>query len=87
MFKKVRYVTHKIFLQKYDLLHLPTKFPVDPDELHRRLKDLPKNKEIVAYCRGPICTLADEAVALLRQHGYTATKLDVGYPEWQMSKL
>lgn len=73
--------------QEYEAGHITSSLSVPKDELNRRLKDLPKNKEIVAYCRGPICTLADEAVALLRQHGYKATKLDVGYPEWEMSKL
>lgn len=73
--------------QEYEAGHITASLSVPKDELNRRLKDLPKNKEIVAYCRGPICTLADEAVALLRQHGYKATKLDVGYPEWEMSKL
>ena len=51
-----------------------------------RLKGLPKNKEIVAYCRGPLCTMADRAVAQFRQNGYRAVRLDIGYPEWEMEE-
>lgn len=73
--------------EEFQAGHITSALSIPQDELSRRFKDLPKDKEIVAYCRGPICTLADEAVALLRQHGYKATKLEVGYPEWQMSNL
>ncbi|MFP8488960.1 ArsR/SmtB family transcription factor [Gracilimonas sp. Q87] len=72
--------------QEYDAGHITSSLSVPKDELHRRIKDLPKDKEIVAYCRGPLCTMADEAVAELRQRGYKATKLDVGYPEWKIAK-
>jgi rhodanese-related sulfurtransferase/DNA-binding transcriptional ArsR family regulator len=72
--------------QEYEAGHITSSLSVPKDELHRRLKDLPKDKEIVTYCRGPLCTMADEAVAELRQKGYKATKLDVGYPEWQIAK-
>ena len=44
---------------------------------------LPKRREIVAYCRGPLCVYADDAVRLLRERGLKARRLDVGYPEWQ----
>ncbi len=50
-------------------------------ELPRALNRLPRDREIVAYCRGPYCVLAPEAVALLRRRGYRARRLDVGYPE------
>ena len=52
-------------------------------ELKTQLKTLPKRKEIVAYCRGPYCVFADEAVALLRAHGRKATRLETGFPDWQ----
>ncbi|WP_340105438.1 ArsR/SmtB family transcription factor [Rhodohalobacter sp. 8-1] len=71
--------------QEYEAGHITSSLSVPKDELQRRLKDLPKNKEIIAYCRGPLCTLADEAVAELKQKGYKATKLDVGYPEWHLA--
>lgn len=71
--------------QEYEAGHITSSLSVPKDELERRLKDLPKDKEIVAYCRGPLCTMADEVVSELRQKGYKATKLDVGYPEWQIA--
>jgi rhodanese-related sulfurtransferase len=48
---------------------------------------LPKRREIVAYCRGPYCVYADDAVRLLRERGFNARRLDVGYPEWQRAGL
>jgi len=52
------------------------------DELPSRLHELPRDKPIVAYCRGAYCLFADEAVALLREHGFAALRLDGGWPEW-----
>ena len=49
--------------------------------------DLPRRKEIVAYCRGPYCVYADDAVRLLRERGLKARRLDVGYPEWRRAQL
>ena len=48
---------------------------------------LPRRREVVAYCRGPYCVYADDAVRLLRAHGLKARRLDVGYPEWQRAGL
>ena len=48
---------------------------------------LPRRREIVAYCRGPYCVYADDAVRLLRARGLAARRLDVGYPEWQRAGL
>jgi rhodanese-related sulfurtransferase/DNA-binding HxlR family transcriptional regulator len=48
---------------------------------------LPKRREIVAYCRGPYCVYADDAVRLLRRHGLNARRLDVGFPEWRRAGL
>jgi rhodanese-related sulfurtransferase/predicted transcriptional regulator len=48
---------------------------------------LPRRREIVAYCRGPYCVYADDAVRLLRTHGLKARRLDLGYPEWQRAGL
>ena len=56
-------------------------------ELRARLKELPKRKEIVAYCRGPYCVYADEAVALLRLRGRKATRLETGFPDWKAQGL
>ncbi|MDI3339356.1 MAG: metalloregulator ArsR/SmtB family transcription factor [Sphaerobacter sp.] len=52
-------------------------------ELARRLAELPRDREIVAYCRGPYCVYADEAVSLLRRHGFRARRLRDGFPEWR----
>jgi rhodanese-related sulfurtransferase/DNA-binding MarR family transcriptional regulator len=49
--------------------------------------DLPRRQEIVAYCRGPYCVYADDAVRLLRERGLKARRLDVGYPEWRRAGL
>jgi len=56
-------------------------------ELEKRLADLPADKEIVAYCRGPFCLMSDEAVQLLRQRGYSAHKIADGVTEWLASGL
>jgi rhodanese-related sulfurtransferase/DNA-binding HxlR family transcriptional regulator len=50
------------------------------------VSELPRRKEIVAYCRGPYCVYADDAVRLLRQRGLKARRLDVGYPEWKRAR-
>jgi rhodanese-related sulfurtransferase len=52
------------------------------EDLPQRLESLPKDKKIVAYCRGEYCLFADEAVALLVQHGFDAVRLEGGWPEW-----
>jgi rhodanese-related sulfurtransferase/predicted transcriptional regulator len=57
------------------------------DELPSLLPTLPRRREIVAYCRGPYCVYADDAVRLLRARGLKARRLDVGYPEWQRAGL
>jgi rhodanese-related sulfurtransferase len=48
---------------------------------------LPRRREVVAYCRGPYCVYADDAVRLLRERGFRARRLDVGYPEWRRAGL
>jgi rhodanese-related sulfurtransferase len=56
-------------------------------DLARRLRDLPKDREVVAYCRGPYCVYADDAVRLLHRRGYQARRLEDGYPEWARAGL
>ena len=56
-------------------------------ELEKRLKDVPKGREVVAYCRGPYCVFADEAIALLNARGYRVRRLKDGFPEWQAAGL
>ncbi|MCA1834539.1 MAG: ArsR/SmtB family transcription factor [Actinomycetota bacterium] len=57
------------------------------NELTKRLKEIPKSKQIVAYCRGPYCVFADDAVRLLRRKGYRAKRLQDGFPEWKDAGL
>lgn len=63
--------------------HLPRAINIPLRELARRLQEIPKNREIVAYCRGPYCVFAFEAVALLRKRGFTVRRLEDGYPQWK----
>ena len=67
--------------------HLPGAVSIPVGELRRRLAELPRDREIVAYCRGPYCAFAHEAVALLRQEGFSARRLEDGLPEWQAAGL
>ena len=67
--------------------HLPGAVSIPVAELRRRLAELPGDREIVAYCRGPYCAFAHEAVALLREDGFTAKRLEDGLPEWQAAGL
>jgi rhodanese-related sulfurtransferase len=67
--------------------HLPGAVSIPVDELRRRLAELPGDREIVAYCRGPYCAFAQEAVELLRQEGFSARRLEDGLPEWQAAGL
>jgi rhodanese-related sulfurtransferase len=67
--------------------HLPHARSIPLSELEKRLADLPANKAIVAYCRGPFCLMSDEAVQLLRERGYSAHKISDGVTEWAASGL
>lgn len=63
--------------------HIPGALSVPLSELKRRLKDLPRNRQVVAYCRGPYCVLAIKAVELLQRRGFRAVRLEDGIPDWQ----
>jgi rhodanese-related sulfurtransferase len=67
--------------------HLPGALNIPLSQLERRLAELPADREIVAYCRGPWCVLSFEAVAALRQRGYRARRLEDGFPEWKVAGL
>lgn len=67
---------------EYEAGHLPCARSMPLAELERRLSDLPVEKEIVAYCRGPFCLMSDEAVSLLRRRGYNVRKITEGVSEW-----
>jgi len=67
--------------------HLPGALNIPLAQLERRLAELPPDREIVAYCRGPWCVLSFEAVAALRQRGFQARHLEDGFPEWKVAGL
>lgn len=67
--------------------HIAGARSIPVDELEERLHELDPTREIVAYCRGPYCVFADEAVTLLRERGYKAARYDEGYPEWAAAGL
>lgn len=67
--------------------HLPHAVNIPLRELTKRLRRLSKEREVVAYCRGPYCVLAFEAVALLRKRGFKVRRLEDGYPEWKAAGL
>jgi rhodanese-related sulfurtransferase len=68
---------------EYEQGHIVGARSIPVGELERRLTELPRNREIVAYCRGPYCVFADEAVSLLVDRGYRARRLTDGLPEWR----
>ena len=72
---------------EYAAGHIPGARSVPPDEVLRHLGELPADTEIVAYCRGPYCVYADEAVRALSRHGYRARRLEDGFPEWRRAGL
>ncbi len=63
--------------------HIPGAISVPLDGLERRLEELPRDREIVAYCRGPYCVLALEAVETLKAHGFRAVRMKDGVPDWR----
>ena len=67
--------------------HLPFARSLPLAELKKRLKQLPKDKPVVAYCRGPFCLMAQDAVALLQKQGYRAQHLEDGVAEWRARGL
>ena len=72
---------------EYDQAHLPFARSMPVGELEQRLSELPKRRQIVAYCRGPFCMLSDEALKLLRARGYKASKILDGVSEWAAAGL
>lgn len=67
--------------------HIANAISIPIEELSKRLKELSKHTEIIAYCRGPFCVYADEAVVLLMSAGYKATRLEEGFPDWSLMGL
>ena len=67
--------------------HLPGAVSIPLEDLGRRLSEIPGDQLVVAYCRGPYCVLAVQAVELLRHHGFAARRLQDGFPEWREDGL
>jgi rhodanese-related sulfurtransferase/predicted transcriptional regulator len=73
--------------EEYEGGHIPGAVSIPVSELRRRLRELPKKKEIVAYCRGSYCAFAPQAVRYLSRKGYKASLLDEGMPDWVLAGL
>lgn len=73
--------------EEYRAGHIPGALSIPLKDLKSHLSKLPRNQDIVAYCRGPYCVLATEAVAVLRAKGFRALRLEDGVPEWRAHGL
>ncbi|MCP4301779.1 MAG: metalloregulator ArsR/SmtB family transcription factor [Gammaproteobacteria bacterium] len=73
--------------EEYEVGHIPGALNVPLDEIKKQLARLPKEQEIIAYCRGEYCVLAFEAVAALRKKGFATRRLEEGFPEWKAAGL
>jgi rhodanese-related sulfurtransferase/DNA-binding transcriptional ArsR family regulator len=72
---------------EYHAGHIAGAISIPYDEIERRIRDVPRGQEVVAYCRGPYCVFADEAVSTLRAHRRKARRLASGFPEWRAAGL
>jgi rhodanese-related sulfurtransferase len=70
--------------KEFEAGHIDGARSIPIDELERRLEELPSDREVVAYCRGPFCAYAHEAVRTLRWEGRSARRLEEGWPEWRL---
>jgi len=70
-------------LEEYRAGHIPGALSVPVGDLKARLAELPRHREVVAYCRGPYCVMAIEAVALLRKQGFKAHRMEAGVADWR----
>ncbi|CAM4295716.1 metalloregulator ArsR/SmtB family transcription factor [Vreelandella rituensis] len=73
--------------EEFEAGHLPKAINIPMAQLENMLDKLPRDREIVAYCRGPYCVLSHEAVQRLRQLGYRVRRFQEGYPEWKAAGL
>jgi rhodanese-related sulfurtransferase len=73
--------------EEYRAGHIPGARSVPVERLEAYLEEIPQDREVVAYCRGPYCVFSDEAVALLRSRGYRARRLREGLPDWRAAGL
>jgi rhodanese-related sulfurtransferase len=68
---------------EYRAGHIPGALSMPVDHLGRRYREIPKRREVIAYCRGPYCVYSADAVKLLRKRGYRARRMEEGLPEWR----
>jgi len=71
--------------EEYDAGHIEGARSIPLEELEGRLAELPADREVVAYCRGPLCAFAHEAVRQMRSTGLTARRMEYGWPEWRLA--
>lgn len=82
----------KVFLidvrptNEFEAGHIPDAVSIPLDQLKKRLKDLPKRKTIIAYCRGPLCVMAADAVRILNDKKFKALRMEDGYVEWKLKQ-
>jgi rhodanese-related sulfurtransferase len=72
--------------EEYAAGHIDGASSIPIDELERRLAELPEDREVIAYCRGPFCAYANDAVRTLERSGRRARRLDEGWPEWNLDQ-
>ena len=72
---------------EFEAGHIPNAVPIDPERLYDELRKIPRGTEVVAYCRGPYCAYACEAVRALKANGVHASKMEEGFPEWRRAGL
>jgi rhodanese-related sulfurtransferase/DNA-binding transcriptional ArsR family regulator len=68
---------------EYRAGHIPGALSIPVDQLGRRYREIPKRREVIAYCRGPYCVYSADAVKLLRKRGYRARRMEEGLPDWR----
>jgi rhodanese-related sulfurtransferase len=73
--------------QEYAAGHIPGARSLPPEDIRRNLRTIPAQADVVAYCRGPYCVYADDAVRALRRRGVRARRLEDGFPEWRRAGL
>ena len=73
--------------EEFEAAHIPGALSIPVDELKHRLRELPRSREVIAYCRGPYCVYSLEAVTMLRKRGFRARRSKDGLPDWRLAGL
>lgn len=73
--------------EEYNSGHIEGAVCIPIDQLTERLSELPSSMEVIAYCRGPFCVFADEAIQILKNNNYSASRLEDGYADWKLKGL